>query len=307
MKTAVGFGALNVDNIYKVENLLLEENSAAPIDVQAGGSAANTIIALAKLEIPSGFIGIVASDAFGQLLIAEFKRKKVDTSKIIIQKAESLLTSSGQVEAYVDKKGRRQLFIKPGVNNLLKFSDVDIEYLNKAEIAHFSSFVGDKQLEIQIKTVAKLSKEVKISFSPGSIYCERGIRSILPIIKRTHVLFLDRREIYKLTGKNFKKGCEELLRLDPHIVVVTLGRDGSYTATKNEKIFTRAKKVKAVDTTGAGDAFAAGFIFGLINNSNLQECAKLANIVASFCVKKIGARSGLPNRKELAYVVELPQ
>ena len=303
----IGFGALNVDNIYQAENLQLEENSAAPIDVQAGGSAANTIIALAKLEIPSGFIGIVAGDAFGQLLISEFKRKKVDTSKIILQKAESLLTSSGQVEAYVDKKGRRQLFIKPGVNNLLKFSDVDIDYLNKAEITHFSSFVGDKQLEIQIKTVAKLSKEVKISFSPGSIYCERGIRSILPIIKRTHVLFLDRREIYKLTGKNFKKGCKELLRLGPHIVVVTLGRDGSYTATKNEKILTRAKRVKALDTTGAGDAFAAGFLFGLINNSNFQQCAKLGNIVASFCIKKVGARAGLPNRKELASVVELAQ
>ena len=87
MVRVIGFGALNVDNIFKVENLLLEENPAYPIDTQAGGSAANTIIGLAKLGISCGFVGVIAQDAYGKLLLTEFRIRKVDTSRIIIKKS----------------------------------------------------------------------------------------------------------------------------------------------------------------------------------------------------------------------------
>ncbi len=305
IKKVIGFGALNVDNIFKVENLSLAENPAFPIDVQAGGNAANTIAALAKIGIPCGFVGVVANDAYGKLLISEFRRYKVDTSQIIVRKSQDILTSSGQVETYVDKKGRRALFVKPGVNSTLTEKEIDLDYLKIASVVHLTSFVDETQLAIQKRIVGKIHQNVNISFSPGSLYVTRGLKELLPIIQKTTILFLARKEIYHLTGKNYKQAAKQLLKFGPKIIVVTLAEKGCYVATNVKAFLMPARKVRVVDTTGAGDAFVAGFLYGMLNNIELERCAQIGNTLASFSVQKIGARAGLPNRKELVSVVSL--
>ncbi len=305
MIQVIGFGALNVDNIFKVENLLLAENPAYPVDVQAGGNAANTITALAKLGIHCGFVGVVANDAYGKLLISEFRRRKIDTSHIIIRKPQDAQNRSGLVEAYVDRRGRRTLFVKPGVNSTLKANEIDRNYFQNASIVHLTSFVDNNQFQIQKKIVAKIPSQVKISFAPGSLYCTKGLKEIFPIIRRTHILFLAKKESYHLTGKSFKKAADYLLSIGPKIVVITLGEKGCFVATKLQKFQMSAYKTKIIDTTGAGDAFAAGFLFGLLKNFPIEKCAKIGNALASFSIRKIGARAGLPNSKELASVVSL--
>lgn len=303
MNKVIGFGALNVDNFFKVENLLLSENPAYPVDVQAGGSAANTITALAKLGIDTGFIGIVAADAYGKLLISEFRGRDVDTTNIVIRKSHDLMVGSGSLDAFVDREGRRSLFVKPQVNSSLNLNEINIKYVNSASHLHLSSFVDDAQLEIQKKVVNKIQKNIQISFSPGSLYCDRGLEKILPIIKRTEILFLDKREIYQLVKKNYRIAAQSLLKLGPKIVVVTKGKDGAFVTDGKISYEVKARKVKVVDTTGAGDAFAAGFLFGQLSKLNMEKSAEIGNGVASFAIQKIGARIGLPNRKELTSVV----
>ncbi len=303
MKKIIGFGALNVDNFFKVENLLLSENPTYPIDVQSGGSAANTITALAKLGVETGFVGIVAADAYGKLLLSEFKSRKVDTSRIIIRKSHDLIVSSGSLDAFVDRKGRRMLFVKPQVNSSLNYNELDIKYLGSATYLHLSSFVDDAQLKLQKKLVANINNDAKISFSPGSLYCDRGLDEILPIIKKTEILFLEKKEIYQLFKKNYKSAAKTLISLGPKIVVVTKGKDGSYVTDGTQELELKARKVNVLDTTGAGDAYAAGFLYGQISNLSLSQSAELGTAVASFSIQKIGARAGLPNRKEIASVV----
>lgn len=303
----IGFGALNVDNIFKVENLTLSENPAFPIDVQAGGNAANTIAALAKLGVHCGFVGVVANDAYGKLILSEFKRSKVDTSQIIRRKADNFSITSGLVETYVDRKGRRALFVKPGVNNTLTQNEINQAYFQNASFIHLTSFVDETQLKIQKSIVAKVSSDVKISFAPGSLYCARGLKALEPIIQRTYILFLAKKETYHLTGKSFKKTVNDFLRLGPKIIVVTLGEKGCFVAAPEGQLLVPSRRVKVVDTTGAGDAFAAGFLFGLLKNLPLKKCAEIGNAVAGFAIQRIGARAGLPNRNELASVVSLPK
>lgn len=305
MIKVVGFGALNVDNIFKVDNLLLAENPAHPVDVQAGGNAANTITALAKLGIPCGFVGVVAIDAYGKLIISEFKRRNIDTSRIIFRKSTDSLISSGLVETYVDRRGRRMLFVKPGVNSTLSIREIDYSYFNKASIVHLTSFVDDPQFHIQKMLIKKIPDKVTVSFAPGSLYAERGLKALAPFIKRTNILFLARRETYYLIGKSFKSAAGKLLSMGPKIVVVTLGEKGSFVVTRNEQFYLKARKVNVVDTTGAGDAYAAGFLYGFVNNFPIKRCAEIGSALASFSVQKIGARAGLPNRKELSSVVSL--
>ena len=83
------------------------------------------------------------------------------------------------------------------------------------------------------------------------------------------------------------------------IVAVKLGGDGCYVTDGRERHCLEAFKVKVVDTTGAGDAFCAGFLYGLVKKKSLYECGRLGNFAGSRCVMKMGARTGLPFAKDL--------
>jgi ribokinase len=103
-----------------------------------------------------------------------------------------------------------------------------------------------------------------------------------------------------LTDKSYERAADELLGMGAEVIVVTLGEGGCYVASSQTSHIIEAYKTKVVDTTGAGDAFAAGFLYGLLRGKSLPECGRLGNWVAARCISKAGARAGLPYRDELA-------
>jgi ribokinase len=126
------------------------------------------------------------------------------------------------------------------------------------------------------------------------------MKALNPILKRTFVFMPNSRELALLTGiEDYVKGVEKMLELGIKIVAVKLGGKGCYVTDGRESHHVEAFKVQIVDTTGAGDAFCAGFLYGLLNGKSLKECAKLGNFVASRCIMKMGARTGLPRLEDL--------
>ncbi len=121
-----------------------------------------------------------------------------------------------------------------------------------------------------------------------------------PIIEKTFVLMPNLNELELLTKTaDYRKGAEVLLKKGVEIVAVKLGSKGCYVTDGKENHNVEPFKVKVVDTTGAGDAFCAGFLYGLISGKSLYECGKFGNFVASRCIMKMGARPGLPYLKDL--------
>ena len=109
------------------------------------------------------------------------------------------------------------------------------------------------------------------------------------------------KELNLITGEvDYCRGADVLIGKGARIVAVKLGADGCYVTDGRERHLIEAFKVKPVDTTGAGDAFCAGFLYGLLNDKSLYDCGRLGNFVASRCVMKMGARAGLPYAKDLA-------
>ena len=106
-------------------------------------------------------------------------------------------------------------------------------------------------------------------------------------------------EVRMLTGEGHEKGSKVLLREGATVVAVKLGAKGCYVTDGEESHLIEPYRTKVVDTTGAGDAFCAGFIYGLVNKKGLYECGRLGNLVASRCITKVGARTGLPSQKDL--------
>ena len=132
----IGFGALNVDKIYLVPRIAREEEETFVLDVEEapGGSAANTIVGLARLGLKTGFIGKVAKDREGQLLLNDFRREGVNTDGIVIAEKGG----SGVVAAYVDTKGERALYVHPSVNDSLTYEEINIEYAKQTRFLHLT-------------------------------------------------------------------------------------------------------------------------------------------------------------------------
>jgi ribokinase len=291
----IGFGALNVDKIFRVPKIAHEEEETFILSSKetAGGSAANTIVGLARLELKTGFIGKVATDHEGQLLLDNFKREGVDTDGIVVSK----YGSSGTVAAYVDKKGERALYVHPSVNDTLTFDEINLEYARQSHFVHLTS-VDRKPFLAQKKLVIELP-DTQVSFDPGEIYARKGLKVLKPIIQRSSVVLPSEGELKMLTGKNWKEGARALLKEGTGIVAVKLGERGCYVADGKEAHLIEPFKVKVVDTTGAGDAFCAGFIYGLVKGKDLYQCGRFGNFVASRCIIQVGARKGLPRLHEV--------
>jgi ribokinase len=295
----IGFGALNVDKLFKVNRLAgaEEESFIAAHSETCGGSAANAVVGLARLRCRVGFVGKVADDREGGLLLEDFRKEGVDTTGVIrTEKGES-----GQVIGFVDERGERALYIDSGVNDAIALDEVKMDYAGKTRFLHLTSFVGAQSFQTQKQLLKALPKNVKISFDPGALYARRGFAELEPIIKRSYVLMPNAKELKLITGEaDYCRGADSLIGKGVRIVAVKLGSDGCYVTDGRERHLIEPFKVEVVDTTGAGDAFCAGFLYGLLNDKSLYDCGRLGNFVASRCVMKMGARAGLPYVKDLA-------
>jgi len=335
----VGLGAMNLDELYRVQSVLADnETTIGEHQSLPGGSAANTIYGLAKLGVRTGFVGAIGTDKAGNLLLDDLKKVGVDIGQIRVKES----AETGTVLGLTDHSGNRALYVAPGANNLLTQEDIDLEYVGQTELIHLSSFVDDSQFELQKWVVNNLPQSVKVSFTPGAIYTRKGLNALTPILIKTHILFANENEIEELTGVEYRVAARYFIDKGCQIVIVTLGRGtlqrintaqlaldftqypkvlstldsagstvsrnetqfrfASYVAdAKNEYIIESKPLQKRVDTTGAGDAFATGFLYGLLKGKDLEECGHLGDIVAQFSITKVGARQGLPTLAELAH------
>jgi len=308
----VGLGALNIDHMYRVERIL-DDGEAVVDEAESfpGGSAANTIYGLAKLGVNTGYIGVVGGDAEGKILLQDFQKVGVDTSQIRV-KPEA---KTGSVLCLSDRLGRRSLYVVPGANSLLTIDDLDLTYINQTKWLHLSSFADDRQFQVLFELMDKLASSVKLSFAPGVLHAIKEMTILSPILNRTHLLFVNQREIRHLTGEDVIAGAESCLKQGCRMVVVTLGKGmtlelGHRTVTaicyirdaENEYAIEPSSQdiISEVDATGAGDAFAAGFLYGLLKGKGLNQCGCLGDIVARFSLTKLGAREGSPTLIELA-------
>jgi ribokinase len=265
-----------------------------------GGSAANTIVGLARLGAKIGFIGKVALDDEGGLLLSDFKHENVNTEGIVVADHGH----SGMVSAFIDIRGERALYVHPSVNDSLTLDEIDFNYAKQTKFMHLTS-MDEKPFQAQKKLIEELSN-VRISFDPGEIYARKGLPKLKPIIKQSFVVMPSENELRMLTKRNFRKGASTLLKEGARIVAVKLGEKGCYVTDGKESYLIPAIKTKIVDTTGAGDAFCAGFLYGLIKSKELYECGRLGNFVAARCISKVGARTGLPQASDLnRFLLEL--
>ncbi|MCK4636535.1 MAG: carbohydrate kinase family protein [Methanomicrobia archaeon] len=285
MFDVIGFGALNVDKMFLVDKIPRADQGChvKREEIMAGGSAANTVYDLSMMGFKTGHIGKIGDDPEGKFLLEKFG--DVDTKGIRRVKGET-----GVAYVLVTPHGERAIVVNPGVNDYILFKEIDLDYL-KCKYLHFTSFACSRSF-LSFETQKNLVKKVKckITFDPGDMYSGMGLEALKGILEKSYAVFPTKEEIELMTNHTYKKAAEKLLNIGCSVVVVTLGREGCYLKTDKEEFKIKAQNVSVKDTTGAGDAFNAGFLSGLLKDKSLKECCELGNRIASLVIQDYGAR-----------------
>lgn len=302
MKTfdVVGLGALNVDRLGFVDRLAAHGEVVVKNDTRAaGGSAANTIAALGRFGLKTAFVGAVGSDADGKFILEALRQDGVNTS--FVSKKNG---SSGTAFGLVDEAHQRSLYLSPGVNSQLTTSDVPRADAFTTKFLHISSFCADQQLDVQIQWVREMTKRTRISFAPGMLYAKLGMKRLFPLLKFSFCVFITKEELRLLTNTTEVDGVQMLISTGVEIVIVTKGKDGCTVVTPKNRFDIPPQHTHVVDTTGAGDALAAGFLYGLLHGFHVETSAKIGTMVASYSISAIGGRDGIPSKEEFFREVE---
>lgn len=305
----VGFGALNVDILFQVNDIAHEDEESFIIDSDQnpGGSASNTIIGLSRLGLAVSYIGKIADDNEGEYLEMNLIKEGVFLNNLIV----SDKGHSGKVLGFINEDGERALYVDPGVNDEIAIDEIDINNLKAIKILHYSSFVG-KSFETQVKLLDLLPESILLSFDPGHLYAKKEINSLKKILNRTNILLINEKELkllfeeYYLKKNNFDKKSLTFREIAINIlndgienVIVKRGKKGVYGINnRNEEVKIPAYDCIAIDTTGAGDAFNAGFLYSYLKDYSLEKSCIIGNWTASKCIENIGI-NGLPNKEKL--------
>ncbi|MEM2924417.1 MAG: carbohydrate kinase family protein [Methanocellales archaeon] len=293
----IAIGAILIDLIGKAERLPEREEEVFlhELIAQPGGSAANTAAACARLGLKTGFIGKIGDDNFGEFLKQDLAREGVDITEL--KKTREMQT--GTCFIVMDRKKERHMYAFSGAANLLSPGDINPEYLNRAGIVHLADL---KNISPLIQAAEQAREETRVSLNPGGLIINLGYRKIKPLLKLVDIYISSKNEAAKLyKTEDVEKLAAKLMKEGIAIVALTLGKHGCYIANANQRIRIPSFKVKAVDTTGAGDAFSAGFLYGIARGLSLEECGRYANATAALCVTTPGARfkHGIEEVREL--------
>jgi ribokinase len=313
----IGIGSLNLDEFWEVDRTILERHHLRPgeeyvrpvewfsgmypvlrrearlIGCDPGGSAANTVAALARMGFRTGFFGATgrADDCnalHGQLGAEEDLR--VTVTDLPAGRCLALIQS--------DDPGRdRALVIVPNANDTVGRDMPEQAYFASATWLHLTSFVSDEPLRAQIALLQSLPARVRVSFDPGAVYCARGLRELEPLLRRTTVLFATDGELLQLTGERDSRSAAVLLAdLGVQTIVLKEGERGLRAYENREWISQPAiAPVEVKDRTGAGDVAAAGFLAGRLIGGGLPACLRIAAEAASMSISGYG-RSAYPDR-----------
>jgi ribokinase len=303
-------GAALVDMIAQVARHPFDDDEVfvSDLTILSGGAAANTAYACAKFGLSTGFIGKLGEkDPFSEKIINDFKEVSVDTR--LIKYSRDYTTGSAYVA--LNQKGERRIYANSGAANYLSKKDISTKELKNTKIIFLSSL----QNIVPLLHAAKIGKSLNIPviLNPGMLIIDQGYDYIKKLLEKIDILILSQKEFKTLfyfkendlNEDSIRERSVSLFALGIKVIVVTLGDKGAFLlTTTHDELIHPLKLDEVIDTTGAGDAFSAGFIYGLVKNLNLKfehlsNNVKIGNFVAGNCIQNLGARNGIPKRNEL--------
>ena len=266
-------------------------------NVGPGGKGCNQAIAIARLGGKVNFISKIGKDSYGELALNTLKKNNINIENII--QDEKLQT--GVAGILIDKNsGKNAINVIVGAPSSLTINEIDKQInLIKSSKIFLTQLEVPKDVTLHCLKIAKENGCITILNPAPASEISNEFYSEIDYFTPNET----EAEFYtgiKITNeKEAKQAAEKLLNLGIKKVIITLGEKGLFYTDGKEETYLKASPVKAIDTTGAGDAFNGGLAFGLSKDKPINECLELANKVAGVSTTKLGAGDAMPFLKDI--------
>ncbi len=266
------------------------------ISVSTGGGGTNTACAFVNQGFKTAYCGKIGDDKRGEAILEDLKKFKINTS--LVKKTKNYLTaysiifslfSAGQL-----KRAERTILLYRGACHFITKKDISFNRIKQAKWFYLAPLSGSAV--VIFEPLVKFAKEnnIKVASNLGKTQLELDKKILNPILKQIDILILNLEEASLLSGeKEEKKIIKKINQVFNGVLVITKGREGSIVYDGKKLYQAKAPAVSVVEKTGAGDAFASGFLSGLLKKNNLKYAIQLATANAISCIQKIGAKNGL--------------
>jgi len=266
-------------------NYIHSETAGMPKSKASGGSAANTIHGLAHLGIETGFVGAVGNDDMGRF----FKKDmQVNQIKPILFRT---MHETGRAMALISSDSERTFATYLGASVDLSVDDITHDIFEGYDYFYVEGYLVQNQemIEKAMRLAAAANLKVCLDLASYNIV-EDNIEFFMSLIsKYVDILFANEEEIRALCGKSPEEGALEIRDL-VEVVVIKLGAEGSFCVCKEEMVRIGVRPSTLVDTTGAGDLYASGFIYGHMKGLSPETCGKMGAILSGRVIEIIGAK-----------------
>jgi len=302
-------GIIVADVIAKTVNTLPGEGKLELIDqleLHLGGCASNAAVDLEKIGIKTAVIGRVGADGFGSFVINEMKNCGVNVDGVIL--SETSKTSASVVT--IRSSGERSFLHHMGANADFTIDDINFSIVSDSKVLFIAGALLLPRFDgIPAAKVLKIARQEKIITVMDTAWDSTGkwMQQIKPCLPYIDYFLPSFEEAKMISGKcNPEEITEVFLDAGVKVAVIKLGSKGCFIKNKaGEHYFIEAfEGIKVIDTTGAGDSFAAGFITGIIRGWDLSLCGKFANAVGANCVMKVGATPGVKKLEEILNFID---
>ena len=266
-------------------NFIHSETTGMPKSKASGGSAANTIHGLAHLGVETGFVGTVGDDEMGR-----FFKKDLQVNNITPVLFRTM-HETGRAMALISSDSERTFATYLGAAVELSTDDITHDIFEGYEYFYIEGYLVQNRKMIEKAMRLASQANLKICLDLASYNVVEANREFFKelISKYVDILFANEEEIKALNGTSPEAGARELGGI-VELAVIKMGGEGSFCFTGGELVRIGVRPSKPIDTTGAGDLYAAGFIYGHMNGLSTENCGKIGAILSGRVIEIIGAK-----------------
>lgn len=264
-----------------------------------GGGGTNTAVALARLGNKVAYLGVVGDDENATRIVDLLKKERV--TPLVVRSGSH---QSGYSVILDSSENNRTILTYKGANDFLRFSEIPLNKL-KTKWFYFSSMLGES-----FKTQEKLAylakkKGIKVAYNPSYYQLKDEKKLLKNILKCLDLLVFNKEEAELLVGKGeIRKLLKRVYGLGPKIVCITDGDKGAYSYDGEYMYSIGVHNIKAVERTGAGDAFASSFLAGLIRGEDIEYCMQLGIANSESVIQYLGAKNKLLKWNKIVDVIK---
>jgi ribokinase len=291
-------GSTNVDFLIRSDKLPSSgETVTGGVFMQNfGGKGANQAVGAARAGGDVAFITCLGEDLYGDELLRSFKKDGINT-KYVFRDKES---ATGSALILLDKTGNNCISVAPGSNYKLVPAHIDqaLDVFLEAEMIVIQMELAPATTDYVFELAKKYRKRVLFNLAPAMPFNK-------DVLRQVYAFVVNEVEASMATGLRVESDDEirlaasALLALGPQVVVITLGSNGSFIAAAKHRQYVPAYRVKAIDTTAAGDVYCGSLAVALVEGKVLTEAVRFAGAAAAISVTRLGAQPSAPRREEI--------